>query len=182
MPKYILALDQGTTSSRAIVFDHAGQIVASAQEEFPQILPAPGIVEHDPEAIWSSQLETAREALARASLGAGDLAAVGVTNQRETTILWDRDSGRAVAPAIVWQSRVSAGICDRLRAEGLEETFRAKTGLVVDAYFSGTKITHLLDTCDGLRRRAERGEVLFGTVDSWLLWRLDRRPRPRDRL
>ena len=172
MPQYILALDQGTTSSRAIVFDHAGQIVASAQQEFPQILPAPGIVEHDPEAIWSSQLETARTALARASLAAGDLAAVGVTNQRETTILWDRQTGRAVAPAIVWQSRVSAGICDRLKAEGLEETFRAKTGLVVDAYFSGTKITHLLDTYDGLRRRAERGEVLFGTVDSWLLWRL----------
>ena len=142
------------------------------RQEFPQILPAPGIVEHDPEAIWSSQLETARKALARASLGAGDLAAVGVTNQRETTILWDRQTGRAVAPAIVWQSRVSAGICERLRAEGLEETFRAKTGLVIDAYFSGTKITHLLDAYDGLRRRAERGEVLFGTVDSWLLWRL----------
>jgi glycerol kinase len=172
MPQYILALDQGTTSSRAIVFDHAGQIVASAQQEFPQILPAPGIVEHDPEAIWSSQLQTARAALAAASLTAGDLAAVGVTNQRETTILWDRQSGRPVAPAIVWQSRVSAEICNRLKAEGLEETFRAKTGLVVDAYFSGTKITHLLDAYDGLRSRAERGEVLFGTVDSWLLWRL----------
>jgi len=172
MPKYILALDQGTTSSRAIIFDQAGQAIASAQQEFPQILPAPGIVEHDPEAIWSSQLETARAALAAASLGASDLAAVGVTNQRETTILWDRKTGRAVAPAVVWQSRVSAGICDRLKAEGLEETFRAKTGLVLDAYFSGTKITHLLDTYDGLRGRAERGEVLFGTVDSWLLWRL----------
>ena len=172
MPQYILALDQGTTSSRAIVFDHDGRIVASAQEEFPQILPAPGVVEHDPEAIWSSQLATAREALGRASLAAGDLAAIGVTNQRETTILWDHVTGRAVAPAIVWQSRVSSGICDRLQNEGLEEPFRAKTGLVIDAYFSGTKITHLLDTCDGLRGRAERGEVLFGTVDSWLLWRL----------
>ncbi len=172
MPKYILALDQGTTSSRAIVFNHAGRIVASAQQEFPQILPAPGMVEHDPEAIWSSQLQTARQALAKASLAADDIAALGVTNQRETTILWDRQTGRAVAPAIVWQSRVSAGICDRLNAEGLEETFRAKTGLVIDAYFSGTKITHLLETCDGLRGRAERGEVLFGTVDSWLLWRL----------
>ncbi len=131
MPQYILALDQGTTSSRAIVFDHAGRIVASAQEEFPQILPAPGIVEHDSEAIWSSQLKTGRRALAQVSLGAADLAAVGVTNQRETTILWDRQSGRAIAPAIVWQSRVSAPICDRLKAEGLEETFRAKTGLVV---------------------------------------------------
>ncbi len=172
MSQYILALDQGTTSSRAIIFDRAGLIVASAQQKFPQILPAPGIVEHDPEAIWSSQLETARAALAQASLTAGDLAAVGVTNQRETTILWDRQTGRAVAPAIVWQSRVSAGICDRLKAEGFEETFRAKTGLVIDAYFSGTKISHLFDTYDGLRRRAERGEVLFGTVDSWLLWRL----------
>jgi glycerol kinase len=172
MSKYILALDQGTTSSRAIVFDHDGRIVASAQKEFPQILPAPGIVEHDAEAIWSSQLETGREALALASLVAGDLAAVGVTNQRETTILWDRQTGRPVAPAIVWQSRVSAGLCQQLKAEGLEETFRSKTGLVIDAYFSGTKITHLLDTIDGLRGRAERGEVLFGTVDSWLLWRL----------
>jgi glycerol kinase len=172
MPKYILALDQGTTSSRAIVFDHDGRIVASAQQEFPQILPAPGVVEHDPEAIWSSQLETAREAMVKAAVSAADLAAVGVTNQRETTILWDRQTGRAVAPAIVWQSRVSAGICERLKADGLEETFRSKTGLVIDAYFSGTKITHLLDTIDGLRGRAERGEVLFGTVDSWLLWRL----------
>ncbi len=172
MSQYILALDQGTTSSRAIIFDRGGRIVASAQQEFPQILPAPGVVEHDPEAIWSSQLETARAAMAKASVAAADLAAIGVTNQRETTILWDRQTGHAVAPAIVWQSRVSAGICERLKAEGLEETFRAKTGLVVDAYFSGTKIKHLLDTIDGLRGRAERGEVLFGTVDSWLLWRL----------
>jgi glycerol kinase len=172
MAKFILSLDQGTTSSRAIVFDHAGRIVASAQEEFPQILPAPGIVEHDPEAIWSSQLATARAAIQRASLSAGDLAAVGVTNQRETTILWDRQTGRSVAPAVVWQSRASAGICDRLKAEGLEETFRSKSGLVIDAYFSGTKITHLLDSYGGLRSRAERGEVLFGTIDTWLLWRL----------
>ena len=172
MPRYILALDQGTTSSRAIVFDHGGRIIASAQQEFPQILPAPGVVEHDPEAIWSSQLETARAAMAHVAISAADVAAIGVTNQRETTILWDRQTGRAVAPAIVWQSRISAGICERLKAEGLEETFRAKTGLVVDAYFSGTKITHLLDTIDGLRGRAERGKVLFGTVDSWLLWRL----------
>ncbi len=172
MSKYILALDQGTTSSRALVFDHAGRVVATAQQEFPQILPAPGIVEHDPEAIWSSQLETARQALLRAKLSAADIAAIGVTNQRETTILWDRQSGRAVAPAIVWQSRVSAGICERLKSEGLEETFRKKTGLVVDAYFSGTKIAHLLETYPEYRSRAERGEILFGTVDSWLLWRL----------
>ncbi|MBN2474460.1 MAG: glycerol kinase GlpK [Pirellulales bacterium] len=172
MAKYILALDQGTTSSRAIVFGHDGRIVASAQQEFEQILPAPGLVEHDPEAIWSSQVSVAREALARASLAAADIAALGVTNQRETTILWDRHTGRPVANAVVWQSRASAGICDRLKADGLEEVFRAKTGLVVDAYFSGTKIKHLLDTHEGLRRRAEKGEILFGTVDTWLIWRL----------
>jgi glycerol kinase len=172
MSKYILALDQGTTSSRAIVFDHAGRSVAMAQQELPQILPAPGIVEHDPEAIWSTQLDCARAAMAQASLTAADVAAIGVTNQRETTILWDRRTGKPVAPAIVWQSRISAPICDRLKAEGLDETFRSKTGLVIDAYFSATKIKHLLDTCEGLRERAERGDVLFGTVDSWLLWRL----------
>lgn len=172
MSKYILALDQGTTSSRAIVFGHDGRIVASVQEEFEQILPAPGLVEHDPEAIWSSQLEVARRALARASLTAADVAALGVANQRETTVLWERESGRPVANAVVWQSRLSAGICERLKADGLEETFRAKTGLVVDAYFSGTKIKHLLDTYEGLRRRAEKGEILFGTVDTWLIWRL----------
>ncbi len=172
MAKYILALDQGTTSSRAIVFGHDGRIVASAQEEFQQILPGPGLVEHDPEAIWSSQLKVARAALAEASLTAQDIAALGVANQRETTILWDRDTGRPVANAVVWQSRVSAGICDRLVADGLQETFRTKTGLVVDAYFSATKIKHLLDTHEGLRARARRGEILFGTVDTWLIWRL----------
>ncbi len=172
MPKYILALDQGTTSSRAIVFGHEGQIVASAQQEFEQILPAPGLVEHDPEAIWSSQLDVAREALAKASLTAQDIAALGVTNQRETTILWDRNTGRPVANAVVWQSRASAPICERLKADGLEETFREKTGLLLDPYFSGTKIRHLFDTHEGLQQRAERGEILFGTVDTWLIWRL----------
>ena len=172
MPSYILALDQGTTSSRAIVIDHDGRPVAAAQQEFPQILPAPGVVEHDPEAIWSSQLAVAREAIARAGASAGDLAAIGITNQRETTILWDRESGRPVANAIVWQSRVTAAECDRLKAEGLEPLFREKTGLVLDAYFSGTKIKHLLDADASLRRRAEAGEVLFGTVDSFLIWRL----------
>jgi glycerol kinase len=172
MSRYILALDQGTTSSRAIVFDHAGRPIAKAQQEFPQILPRPGDVEHDPEAIWSSQLAVAREVLAKAALGPGDIAAIGVTNQRETTILWDRSTGRPVANAIVWQSRVSAPECEQLKAEGLEGLFRDRTGLVVDAYFSGTKIKHLLDTIDGLRARAERGEILFGTVDTWLLWRL----------
>lgn len=170
--KYILALDQGTTSSRAIVFGQHGEMVAVAQQEFEQIYPSPGQVEHDPEAIWNSQLTVAREALQRAGISAAQVAAIGITNQRETTILWERASGRPVANAIVWQSRVSAPICDQLKADGLEQTFRERTGLVLDAYFSGTKIKHLLDTVPGLRSRAERGEVLFGTVDSFLLWRL----------
>ncbi|MGD9722368.1 MAG: glycerol kinase GlpK [Pirellulales bacterium] len=170
--KYILALDQGTTSSRAIVFGRDGRSVAVAQQEFEQILPSPGHVEHDPEAIWSSQLAVARQALASAKLSASDIAAIGVTNQRETTIVWDRATGRPVSNAIVWQSRITAGICDRLKADGHDAVFRQKTGLVVDAYFSGTKIKHLLDTIPGLRERARRGEVLFGTVDSWLIWRL----------
>jgi len=169
---FVLALDQGTTSSRAIVFGHDGRAVASAQREFPQILPSPGHVEHDPEAIWSSQLEVARQALTAAKITAADVVALGVTNQRETTILWERATGKPIANAIVWQSRITAPICDRLKADGLEDTFRRKTGLVVDAYFSGTKIKHLLDTVDGLRGRAERGEVMFGTVDSYLIWRL----------
>jgi glycerol kinase len=172
MSKYILALDQGTTSSRAIVFGHDGQMVSVAQREFPQILPAPGNVEHNPADIWDSQLATAREALATASLTARDIAAIGVTNQRETTILWERESGRPIANAIVWQSRVTAPLCERLKSDGLEELFRTKTGLVIDAYFSGTKITHLLDSIPGARERAERGEILFGTVDSYLVWRL----------
>jgi glycerol kinase len=172
MMKYILALDQGTTSSRAIVFDHDGRIVAQAQEEFEQILPAPGIVEHDPESIWGTQLGVARRAMAAAQLSADQIAALGVTNQRETTILWHRRTGRPVANAVVWQSRISAGICDRLKADGCEPLFRAKTGLVLDPYFSGTKIKHLLDAHDGLRADAQKGDILFGTVDSWLIWRL----------
>lgn len=172
MNRYVLALDQGTTSSRAIVFGKDGRIVGMAQQEFPQILPRPGWVEHDPEAIWSSQLAVARQALTAAKIEATQLAAVGITNQRETTILWEKSTGKAVANAIVWQSRVSAPICDRLKADGLEPTFRQKTGLVVDAYFSGTKIKHLLDSVNGFRARAEKGEVLFGTVDTYLLWRL----------
>jgi glycerol kinase len=172
MPRYILALDQGTSSSRAIIFGHDGREVARAQQEFPQILPGPGIVEHDPEAIWSSQLMVAREALHKARATAADIAAIGVTNQRETTILWERDTGRPAANAIVWQSRVTAGECDRLKAQGLEPLFRDKTGLVLDAYFSGTKIKYLLDADSTLRRRAEAGEILFGTVDTFLIWRL----------
>jgi glycerol kinase len=172
MAKFILALDQGTTSSRAIVFARDGRPVATAQQEFAQILPAPGWVEHDPEVIWSSQLEVARQALAQARLSAADIAAIGVTNQRETTILWERATGRPVANAVVWQSRISAPICEQLKADGLEPLFRKRTGLVLDAYFSGTKIKHLLDTLPGVRERAAKGEVLFGTVDTWLLWRL----------
>jgi len=172
MTQYILALDQGTTSSRSIVFGRDGRSIATAQQEFPQILPSPGHVEHDPEAIWQSQLATARAAMEKAKLAARDIAAIGITNQRETTVLWDRDTGRPVANAIVWQSRISAGVCERLKADGLEPMFRQRTGLLLDPYFSGTKIAHLLETIPGLRSRAERGEVLFGTVDSFLIWRL----------
>lgn len=169
---YVLALDQGTTSSRAIVFGRDGRIVAMAQQEFPQIFPSPGHVEHDPEAIWTSQLATAREALGRAGASAADVAAIGVTNQRETTILWEKATGKPVANAIVWQSRITAPICDRLKAEGRETMVREKTGLVIDAYFSGTKVKYLLDGTPGLRDRAARGEILFGTVESFLIWRL----------
>jgi len=170
--RYVLALDQGTTSSRAIVFGHDGRPVGAAQREFPQLFPSPGHVEHDPEAIWESQIAVAHEALAAARLTAHDIAAVGITNQRETTILWDRRTGKPVANAIVWQSRITAPLCDALKADGHEALFRRKTGLVLDAYFSGTKIRHLLETLPGLRARAEAGDVLFGTVDSFLLWRL----------
>ncbi|HEX6983745.1 MAG TPA: FGGY family carbohydrate kinase, partial [Planctomycetaceae bacterium] len=169
---HLLALDQGTTSSRAIVFDRRGRPLGMGQREFPQIYPKPGEVEHDPEAIWGSQLATAKEAVAAAKLDPSQVAAIGITNQRETTVLWDRDTGKPVANAIVWQSRVTTPICERMKADGLEPVFREKTGLVVDPYFSGTKVRHLLDTIPGLRSRAERGEVLFGTVDSFLAWRL----------
>ncbi len=172
MTRYILALDQGTTSSRSILFSHQGRIVSSAQKEFPQIFPSPGHVEHNPEDIWKTQLSTARQAIKRARASAADVEAIGITNQRETVVLWDKASGRPVQNAIVWQSRISSGICDKLRKEGLEPKFRKKTGLVLDAYFSGTKIKYLLDRDRSLRRRAEKGEVLFGTVDSFLLWRL----------
>lgn len=176
----VLALDQGTTSSRAILFDPHGAIVALAQEEFPQHARTAhgpdgteqGIVEHDPEDIWRSQLSCARAVLLQAGVDATQVAAVGITNQRETTILWDRATGAPVAPAIVWQSRVSEPICARLRAAGLEDELRRRTGLLLDPYFSGTKIVHLLETVPGLRERCDRGEVLFGTVDSFLIWRL----------
>jgi len=176
----VLALDQGTTSSRAILFDRRGTPLAVAQEEFPQharVVAGPdggdlGIVEHDPEDIWRTQLSCARRVLDAAGIAAGRVAAIGVTNQRETTILWDRGTGQPVAPAIVWQSRVSAPICARLKAAGLEAEVRRRTGLLLDPYFSATKIVHLLETVPGLRERCERGDVLFGTVDSFLIWRL----------
>jgi glycerol kinase len=168
--RLILALDQGTTSSRAIAFDRAGTPAASAQREFPQGFPSPGHVTHDPEDLWSSQLRVAREVVGAVG-GAANIAAIGVTNQRETTIVWERATGRPVAPAIVWQSRITASFCERLRAEGHEPFVRERTGLPLDAYFSGPKIRHILEE-GGLRGRAERGELAFGTVDSWLAWRL----------
>lgn len=170
--RYILALDQGTTSSRAILFDHAGSIIAVSQQEFEQIFPAPGEVEHDPEAIWGSQLQVAKEVIAKAKVDARQIAAIGIANQRETTLVWDRQTGKPVANAIVWQSRVTAPICEWLRSAGHEASIRQKTGLVIDPYFSGTKLKHLLDSIPALRARARNGEVLFGTVDSFLLWRL----------
>jgi glycerol kinase len=168
----ILALDQGTTSSRAILFDRDGHPVASAQQEYPQGFPSPGHVTHDPEDIWGSQLAVAREVLAAVPGGVGRVAALGITNQRETTVVWDRDTGSAVAPAIVWQSRITADRCRSLKEAGHEERIRALTGLPLDAYFSGPKIAHILDAEPGLRARAEAGELCFGTVDSFLIWRL----------
>ena len=170
--RYVLALDQGTTSSRAILFDHSGEPVASAGHEFPQEYPSPGHVTHDPEAIWSSQLAAARDVLRMAGAAPGEIAAIGVTNQRETTIVWERATGRPVADAIVWQSRITAPFCDELRARGLEATIRERTGLAIDAYFSGPKIRHILRSDVGLEARAEAGELAFGTVDSFLISRL----------
>src|SRR5947207_555801 len=170
--KYILALDQGTTSSRAIVFDHAGSIVAVAQKEFRQIFPQPGWVEHDPRDIWSTQAGVAAEALTKANVRAADIAAIGITNQRETTVVWDRATGAPICNAIVWQDRRTAGICDRLRARKLDRVIRRKTGLVIDAYFSGTKVQWILEHVKGAKAKAKAGELAFGTVDSWLIWNL----------
>ncbi len=171
-PTYLLALDQGTSSSRSIVFDEHGHIVAMAQREFRQIYPQPGWVEHDPKEIWESQLATAKEALANAGLSAKDIASIGITNQRETTLVWNRKTGEPIYNAIVWQDRRMEPVCAELRAKGLEPTFREKTGLIIDAYFSGTKLKWILDTVPGARAAATRGELAFGTVDSWLMWHL----------
>ncbi len=172
MDTYILALDQGTTSSRAILFDRSARVVSLAQREFRQIYPQPGWVEHDPMEIWESQIGVAREALASSGVRASQVTAIGITNQRETTVLWDRATGQPVFNAIVWQCRRSAGLCDALKAGDWETAVRARTGLVIDAYFSGTKVQWLLENVPGLRARAERGEVCFGTVDTWLAWKL----------
>jgi len=169
---FILALDQGTTSSRALLFDERGEIRALAQKEFAQIFPKPGWVEHDPDEIWATQLAVGTEALARAGVKAGDVAAIGITNQRETTILWDRETGQPLYNAIVWQDRRTAGMCDALKAAGHESLITAKTGLVLDAYFSGTKVKWLLDNVPGARERAAAGKLAFGTVDAWLIWKL----------
>lgn len=168
----ILALDQGTTSSRAILFGHDGAIRGSAQKEFPQIFPESGWVEHDPEEIWRSQLEVARSALQKAGVNAKEVSAIGITNQRETTVVWDRRSGKPIHNAIVWQDRRTAGFCDELKRAGHGELIKRKTGLVIDAYFSGSKLRWLLDKVPGARDRAHRGELAFGTIDTWLVWNL----------
>ena len=172
MARYILALDQGTTSSRAILFDHDGKVRASASKEFKQYYPQPGWVEHNAEEIWLSQMAVAEKALSSAKAQPQDIAAIGITNQRETVVLWDRETSQPIHHAIVWQCRRTAPMCDRIRQEGFDQTIRAKTGLVADAYFSGTKIAWILENVPGARERAERGELAAGTIDTWLIWRL----------
>jgi len=169
---FILALDQGTTSSRAIIFDHSGAIRTVAQKEFQQIFPQTGWVEHNPLEIWQSQLEVARSALSQSGLKATDISGIGITNQRETTVLWDRRTSEPIHHAIVWQDRRTASLCDELKKQGHGESIARKTGLVIDAYFSGSKLQWLLDNIPGARHRAEHGELAFGTIDTWLLWKL----------
>ncbi|MEA4815691.1 MAG: glycerol kinase GlpK [Lachnospiraceae bacterium] len=172
MDKYILALDSGTTSNRSIIFDKKGKIVSMAQKEFRQIFPFPGWVEHNPEEIWETQVLVAKEAIEKAGLSSENIAAIGITNQRETTIVWDKNTGKPIYNAIVWQCRRTAKCCDLLKEKGLSESFRNKTGLVIDAYFSATKLSWILKNVDGARERAEKGELLFGTVETWLIWKL----------
>ncbi|SFD48765.1 glycerol kinase [Chitinophaga sp. CF118] len=172
--KFILALDQGTTSSRAIIFNHAGEIVAVAQKPFEQIFPQPGWVEHDANEIWYSQSSVAAEVIAKANLNGTNIAAIGITNQRETAVVWDRATGTPIYNAIVWQDRRTAKYCDELKEKGLSDKIKAKTGLVIDAYFSGTKVKWILDNVEGARERAEKGELCFGTIDSWLIWKFTR--------
>ena len=170
MKKYILSLDQGTTSSRAIVFDKQGSIISLAQKEFTQYFPQPGWVEHDPNEIWSTQVGVAAEAISKESLSANNIAAIGITNQRETIVVWDRKTGKPVYNAIVWQDKRTSDFCDELKAMGKSEFIREKTGLVIDAYFSATKVTWILDHVDGVRERAEAGDLILGTIDTWLIW------------
>lgn len=172
MEQYIMALDAGTTSSRCILFDHSGQMRAMAQQEFTQYFPKPGWVEHDAQEIWSTQLSVARQAIEQLGISAEQIAAIGIANQRETAVVWDRKTGEPVYHAIVWQCRRTAPECDALKEKGLTERYRHKTGLVIDAYFSGTKVKWILDHVPGARERAERGELLFGTIDTWLIWKL----------
>jgi glycerol kinase len=172
MPQYILAFDQGTTSSRAILVNQSGELLAIAQQEFPQSYPQPGWVEHDPRQLWSSQLSVANEVLARGGVSASDIAAIGITNQRETTLVWDRTTSEPLYPAIVWQDRRTAAYCDQLKAAGYEPTFQQKTGLFIDPYFSATKLKWLLDHIPETRQKAERNQLAFGTVDTWLIWKL----------
>lgn len=172
--KFILALDQGTTSSRAIVFDHDGQIKSVAQKEFTQYFPQPGWVEHNPNEIWSSQASVIAEAISAIDINGLDIAGIGITNQRETTIVWDVDTEEPIYNAIVWQDRRTSEFCDELKAQGLTDKIHEKTGLIIDAYFSGTKIKWILDNVPGARKRAEMGKLRFGNVDSWLVWRLTR--------
>ncbi|QAT61856.1 MULTISPECIES: glycerol kinase GlpK [Tissierellales] len=170
--RYILALDQGTTSSRAILFDKKGNIISLSQKEFTQIYPHPGWIEHNPEEIWKTQIEAAKEAIQKVGLSPSDIASIGITNQRETTVLWDKNTGRSVYNAIVWQCRRTADLCDKIKAAGLSDYIRENTGLIVDAYFSATKIKWILDNIEGVRQRAEKGDILFGNIDSWLVWKL----------
>ena len=172
MPKYIMSLDAGTTSNRCILFDHEGQVCSVAQKEFTQIFPQPGWVEHDAYEIWSTQLEVAQQALRNIGASAADIAAIGITNQRETTIVWDKNTGEPIHNAIVWQCRRTAEYCDNLKDRGLVDMIRSKTGLVIDPYFSGTKIRWLLENVPGAAEKAEKGELLFGTVETWLIWKL----------
>ena len=172
MAKYMMALDSGTTSNRCILFNERGEICSVAQKEFTQYFPKPGWVEHDAAEIFATQLEVAQKAMANLGITAADIAAIGITNQRETTVVWDQETGEPVCPAIVWQCRRTSAYCDELKAKGLTETFRRKTGLVIDAYFSGTKLRWILENIPGARQRAEAGQLLFGTVETWLIWKL----------
>ena len=172
MSLYILALDQGTTSSRSLLIDKSGNIVATVQQEFTQHFPQPGWVEHDANEIWKSQLQTAKDVIKKANIKVSDVAAIGITNQRETTVVWDKNTGEPIYNAIVWQDRRTANICEKIKADGNEQLIQDKTGLVVDAYFSGTKIQWILDNVEGARAKATNGDLCFGTIDTWLLWKL----------